>query len=376
MQPSATPAAKPAASPVKGRNILFVSGFLPSNRVPSGGQKLVSRVLDEIAADNNVTLLAFSNEKETEHLVQGDFKRCKEVKVFTVSRQRRAFAAVRHPQLPLVACARYSLARDWMADVLESRSFDLAWFEFIQCAALISSVPKGMPTRLVVHDLFYQAHERKAARASGPMRALWKHEARRTRLWEATTIASATEVFTLTEKDRYAAEKISGRNDIVVRYPEVEQIYHTIRKIRGPHISRGMILFWGQMSRTENEDAVVWFVQEILPSIRLARPHARLVIAGANPGQSVMRLACDHVEVTGFVPDPIPIFQAAEIAVAPLRLGAGIKIKVAEYVAAGVPTVVTSIGAEGIRPSHLLHVSDQATGLIKLCVNLLAPENE
>jgi glycosyltransferase involved in cell wall biosynthesis len=360
-------------APIKGRNILFVSGFLPSNRVPSGGQKLVSRVLDELASNNKVTLLAFTNEKETAHFEQEDFKKCKETKVFTVTRATRAFSAIRHPRLPLVACARYSVAHDWIAEKVGSQAFDMAWFEFIQCAALIDSVPPAIPTRLVVHDLFYQAHERKAARASGLMRAFWKREARRTRLWEATMIASANEVFTLTEKDRYAAERISGRNDVVVRYPAVEEIYHKISKIRGPHISKGMILFWGQMSRTENEDAVVWFVREILPSIRLARPHARLVIAGANPGPAVLSLASEHVEVTGFVPDPIPIFQAAEIAIAPLRLGAGIKIKVAEYVAAGIPTVVTSIGAEGIRPSPLLHVSDKATGLITHCVSLLTP---
>jgi len=373
MQASTVDTPTSNAAPIKGRNILFVSGFLPSNRVPSGGQKLVSRVLDELASNNKVTLLAFSNEKEEEHLQQGDFKKCKEVKVFTVTRGPRVLSAVRHPGLPFIACARYSVAREWIASKVRAQAFDMAWFEFIQCAALIASVPPAVPTRLVVHDLFYQAHERKAARASALMKAFWRREARRTRLWEATMIASATEVFTLTEKDRYAAERISGRSDVVVRYPEVEEIYHRIAKVRGPHISKGMILFWGQMSRIENEDAVIWFVREILPSIRLARPHVRLVIAGANPGPAVLKLASQCVEVTGFIPDPIPIFQAAEIAVAPLRLGAGIKIKVAEYVAAGIPTVVTSIGAEGIRPSPLLQVSDKATGIISLCVSLIAP---
>jgi glycosyltransferase involved in cell wall biosynthesis len=365
-----------SVAPIKGRNILFVSGFLPSSRVPSGGQKLVSRVLDELATNNRVTLLAFTNEKETEHFERQDFAKCKEAKVFSVGRGTRVFSAIRYPRLPLVACARYSVAHDWIAKKVSGQAFDMAWFEFIQCAALIDTLPPAIPTRLVVHDLFYQAHERKAARASGLMRAFWKSEARRTRKWEATMIASATEVFALTEKDRYAAERISGRSDIVVRYPDVEEIYHKISKVRGPYISKGMILFWGQMSRTENEDAVIWFVREILPSIRLARPHARLVIAGANPGPAVLKLASEHVEVTGFVPDPIPIFQAAELAVAPLRLGAGIKIKVAEYVAAGIPTVVTSIGAEGIRPSPLLKVSDKATGLIAMCVSLIAPLTE
>jgi glycosyltransferase involved in cell wall biosynthesis len=363
-------------APIKGLKILFVSGFLPSQRVPSGGQKLVSRVLGDLVGNNKVTLLAFSNEREAEHLNHDDFKACSEVKVFSIGRAARAYSALRHPSLPLVSAARYSAAQDWVRRIVAAQNFDLAWFEFIQCASLMPLIPEPLPTRLVVHDLFYQAHERKAARASGLSRAFWKREARRTKLWESAMIASAAEVLTLTEKDKRSAQEISGRGDIRVRYPEVDEIYHTISRIRGTHISRGMILFWGQMSRTENEDAVIWFVREILPSIRLARPHARLVIAGSHPGPAVRRLACDHVEVTGFVPDPIPIFQAAEVAVAPLRLGAGIKIKVAEYVAAGIPTVVTSIGAEGIRPSPHLRVADSVTPFIKMCISLIAPQPE
>jgi polysaccharide biosynthesis protein PslH len=362
--------------PIAGLKILFVSGFLPSSRVPSGGQKLVSRVLGDLAANNKVTLLAFTNEREAEHLDRDDFMACAEVKVFSIGRGARAYSAIRHPKLPLVSAARYSAARNWVRRVVAEQNFDLAWFEFIQCASLIPLLPGTLPTRLVVHDLFYQAHERKAARASGLARAFWKSEARRTKLWESAMISGATEVLTLTEKDRWAAQEISGRDDIRVRYPEVDEIYHAISRVRGTHISRGMILFWGQMSRTENEDAVVWFVREILPSIRLARPHARLVIAGSQPGPAVRRLACDHVEVTGFVPDPIPIFQSAEMAVAPLRLGAGIKIKVAEYVAAGVPTVVTTVGAEGIRPSPHLQVADSAALFIKMCISQIAPKSE
>ncbi|HEY5227061.1 MAG TPA: glycosyltransferase [Opitutaceae bacterium] len=360
---------------LRGLRILFVSGFLPSNRVPSGGQKLVSRVLTDLAANNKVTLLAFSNEREAEHLNHDDFRMCTQAKVFSIGRATRAYSALRHPGLPLVAAARYEVAQAWVRRAVAEQSYDLAWFEFIQCASLIPPLPGTLPTRLVVHDLFYQAHERKAARASGLARAFWKREATRTRAWEARMISRATEVVTLTEKDRSAAQELSGRSDIRVRYPDVDEIYHTIARIRGPHISRGLILFWGQMSRAENEDAMVWFVREILPSIRRSRPHARLVIAGSHPGPAVRRLACDHVEVTGFVPDPIPIFQAAEIAVAPLRLGAGIKIKVAEYIAAGIPTVVTSIGAEGIRPSRFLQVSDTAASFSKICLSLIAPEN-
>jgi glycosyltransferase involved in cell wall biosynthesis len=356
------------------KKILFVSGFLPSSRVPSGGQKLVCRILKDITASHEVTLLAFCNENEAPYLDYADFKSCAQVKIFMIGRVTRAYAAMRHPHLPMIACARYEMAHDWLRKTLSGQPHDIAWFEFIQCASLMSLLPRNLPSRLVVHDLFHQAHERKAAQTSGPARVFWQWEADRTKQWESRIIKGAREVITLTEKDKQVAQTITGRSDIAVRYPQVEEVYHGISKARGPRIVRGLILFWGQLSRRENEDAVIWFVRKILPSIRLERPNSKLVVAGANPGPSVLKLACGHVEVRGFVADPVLLFESAEIAIAPLRLGAGVKIKVAEYLAAGIPSVATTVGAEGIRPSGLLHVADGTADFGNACVALMAPQ--
>lgn len=355
------------------KRILFVSGFLPSHRVPSGGQKLVYRILNELTATHEVTLLAFCNEKELPYLDSTDFKPCAEVKIFTIKDASRAYYAMRYPNLPLITCARYGVAHNWFRQTVSQNSYDLAWFEFIQSASLLSLLPPGLPSRLVVHDLFFQAHGRKAAQAAGLKKLFWQWEANRTKRWEAGIVRQAKEVLTLTEKDQQVAQDIAGRRDITVRYPEVDKIYYDIGKARGPHITRGKILFWGQMSRQENEDAVIWFVREILPLIRSQRPHAKLVIAGANPSEAVLHLAGDKVEVTGFVDDPVSQFTSTEIAIAPLRLGAGIKIKVAEYLAAQVPTVATTVGAEGIRSSPLLHTTNDAIGFSQACISLMAP---
>jgi glycosyltransferase involved in cell wall biosynthesis len=357
------------------KKILFVSGFLPSHRVPSGGQKLVYRILNELTATHEVTLLAFCNEKELPYLDASDFKSCAQVKIFTIKEVSRAYFAMRYPHLPMIACARYGMAADWLRQALGQKTYDLAWFEFIQSASLLSLLPPGLPSRLVVHDLFFQAHERKAAQAKGLAKRFWQWEAVRTKRWESKAILAAKEVCTLTDKDRQVAQEITGRRDIGLRYPEVDHFYHEIGRSRGPEIVRGKILFWGHMSRRENEDAVIWFVREILPLIRSHRPHGKLVIAGANPSAAVLHLADDKVEVTGFVADPISLFTSTEIAIAPLRLGAGIKIKVAEYLAAKVPTVATTVGAEGIRSSPLLHTADDAVGFSQACIALMAPSS-
>jgi glycosyltransferase involved in cell wall biosynthesis len=274
----------------------------------------------------------------------------------------------------MISSARYGLSHEWLRGVIRAQAYDLAWFEFIQSASLLPLLPPSLPSRLVVHDFFFQAHERKATQAAGIARIFWQWEARRTKRWESLAISRAKEVVTLTEKDKEVAQAITGRRDIGVRYPEVDEVFHDIGRTRGPRVAKGTILFWGQMSRRENEDAAIWFVRDILPSIRLRRPGAKLIIAGANPGPSVLKLASGNVEVTGFVADPVGLFHSAEVAIAPLRLGAGIKIKVAEYLAAGIPTVVTTVGAEGIKHSRLLRIADRPADFSEACIALMAPQ--
>jgi glycosyltransferase involved in cell wall biosynthesis len=73
-----------------------------------------------------------------------------------------------------------------------------------------------------------------------------------------------------------------------------------------------------------------------------------LTIAGSDPRGDVRHLAADDIEVRGWAPDLQPLFDAARVFVAPLRYGAGIKIKVLESLARGVPAVLSPIAGEGL----------------------------
>ncbi len=345
---------------------LFISGFLPSKRVPSGGQRLVYEILREQCAAGPVTLLAFCNEQERAYFVPDDFRMCAETQVFALNRGNRAWAALRYPGLPLTTSARFAAARDWLA----GRTFASVWLEFIQGASLLEVLPTDLPATLVVHDLFFQALQRRAEGCRGWRRIFWQWESRRTRRWEATVLRRPQRLLTLNDKDRELIRECSGRTDAEVRYPVADARYREVVRQRA-RIRPDTLLFWGLMSRSENEDAVTWFAQEVLPRVRQRRPGARFLIAGANPGPNVQALAGPGIEVLGFVEDPLPLFSEVAMAVAPLRLGSGIKIKVVEYLAAGIPTVATTAGAEGIRPSPLLTVANSAEELAAACLRVL-----
>jgi glycosyltransferase involved in cell wall biosynthesis len=109
------------------------------------------------------------------------------------------------------------------------------------------------------------------------------------------------------------------------------------------------ILFVAGFGHPPNEDAVCWFVAEILPLIRRTRPDAALHIVGSNPTQAVQRLAGEGIIVMPNVTDAelARCYRQARVAVVPLRFGAGVKLKVVEALARGLPLVTTPTGAQG-----------------------------
>ncbi|MBI3987734.1 MAG: glycosyltransferase, partial [Lentisphaerae bacterium] len=110
------------------------------------------------------------------------------------------------------------------------------------------------------------------------------------------------------------------------------------------------LLFVGGFGHPPNEDAVVWFVEQVFPEIRRRLPDVRFIVAGANPPDSVKRFQSEAVSILGHVPDDEldALYRQCRLAVVPLRYGAGVKGKVVEALVRRLPVVTTSVGAEGL----------------------------
>ena len=116
--------------------------------------------------------------------------------------------------------------------------------------------------------------------------------------------------------------------------------------------SRKDILFVGGFQHHPNVDAMVYFVKEIMPMIRLKLPGVVLNIVGSKPPKEIESLASRDVIILGFVKDLRPILDKSRLLIAPLRYGAGVKGKVGTAMAHGLPVVGTEIAAEGMALKH------------------------
>lgn len=125
------------------------------------------------------------------------------------------------------------------------------------------------------------------------------------------------------------------------------------------------VLFVGGFEHPPNVDAVVWAAREIMPLVRRTCPEAVLHVVGSNPTDEVRALEGPGVRVRGWVADLEPEYAAARVTLAPLRFGAGVKGKVGESLALGVPVVGTPIAAEGmhLRPGEQVLIGEDAESL-------------
>ena len=116
------------------------------------------------------------------------------------------------------------------------------------------------------------------------------------------------------------------------------------------------ILFFGAMDRPENYLSIAWFIERVFQP-RLAAKYS-LSIVGIRPHASLDKYRSEKIMITGFVQDIRPYLENSICMVAPLLLGAGIKIKVIEAMSAGLPVLGNSVAIEGIPAidgKHYLH---------------------
>ncbi|MDC3283037.1 glycosyltransferase [Planctomycetota bacterium] len=238
----------------------------------------------------------------------------------------------------------YSDIDSWL--MRNGRYIDYAYLHRPDVAALLAPlVRKYSKAKLVYqcHDLHHIRHARQWELAghagASPEAARWKR-------MEDSIMGIADVIHTPSISERIYIQKLFPLKKVydipVFFYDKLPGINLEPQPLK--------ILFVGGCRHLPNEDAVVWFVEEILPIIKASLPDVIFDIVGPAPTNKIQSLKSSSICVHGGVSDEelLGFYSKTSLVVAPLRFGAGVKGKVIEAMAYGLPVVVTPIGAEGI----------------------------
>jgi glycosyltransferase involved in cell wall biosynthesis len=120
------------------------------------------------------------------------------------------------------------------------------------------------------------------------------------------------------------------------------------------------MIYSGAVTYRANYDAVHYFVDQILPRIRARRPAATLTVTGGTGAIDLTPLLRPGVTFSGYLANVAPAIAGSWVAVVPLRLGSGTRLKVLEALSLGTPVVSTAKGVEGLQlvAEHDLLVAD------------------
>jgi glycosyltransferase involved in cell wall biosynthesis len=257
-------------------------------------------------------------------------------------------------------------------EALMTAGVDLVVTDFL-FASMNVPAAEAAPVVLFEHNVEYQIWQRLARLERRPwIRALLEFEWRKMRAREADACRRADLTIAVSADDRRRLEQLAPGINAVSIPTGVDTEYFTPIPAgeRANHL-----VFSGSMDWHPNEDAVLYFLDSILPSVRAQIPDTTFTVVGRNPGSRLREAAArvGGVTVTGTVSDVRPSIGEGSVYVVPLRAGGGTRLKIFEALAMARPVVSTTVGAEGlgIGPGRHYACADEPRAFADAIVALL-----
>lgn len=229
---------------------------------------------------------------------------------------------------------------------------DIVILEWTDAVVLVESIKKIFPGAKYLakeHDVTYIGYGRKKDYYTGIKHLIWTIKYTNEKKVELKAL-KACDVVVPHNPDNFDVLESDGvkREKLYWYVPYYKNMGNCVR-----HPNKRDILFYGAMARPENYLSCQWFVEKVMPL--LTEYDVRFVVLGSNPPDEIKNLESNNIHITGFVEDTKPFFEESMCFVAPLVLGAGIKIKVLEAISSGITVLTNDLGIEGIRATDRVH---------------------
>jgi len=351
--------------------VLVVSSWYPWP-TDNGSRLRIAHLLEALARNHSITLLSFGREDGPEQLAP-----------------LRRFCATVHvvpntPPGPLDSTGWLSAVPRYYA---QTRSPEM--LALISVQAPLHDVALGMQIRAAYHlvearpriPVLFEEVEVGAARqpvAAGPSTpwrrarhglTWWKHRRFLRRLIDRVDRVT---VVSVPERDHLIALGCAPDRVAVVPNGVVVPDGPVAARARLPQI-----IYPGAVTFSANLDAVSYFVRDVWPRIRRARPDLEFIVTGETTGVDVSALAAvEGVRFTGRLPEVDSHISVSLACVVPLRVGGGTRLKVLHAMALGTPVVSTSKGIEGLdlEPERDVLLADTAEALAAQALRVASDE--
>ncbi|MCI0708303.1 MAG: glycosyltransferase family 4 protein [Ignavibacteriae bacterium] len=355
-------------------NILQLSPQVPYP-LTDGGKVGIFNITKHLAKrGHQITMLALEQTRAEERKPLEDV--CELVTV-PHSNKNNVFAALKN----LFSDMSYNIQKyvsplylDSLRNILASQTFDVVHVDHLHMSpyGVYCKQQFGLPIVLREHNVESAILERYAENNHTPVFRQWLDmQARRIRAFEAKMTAQFDMCCTITENDTLRLRQLNPNVKTHTIPAGVEERYFESPSVQDKLPSS--IALVGNFAWLPNKDALMWFLSGIFPKIQQEQPDSVLHIIGKNIPPNVQQMNSRQIVIRGFVPDIKDELQRYELAVVPLRIGGGMRLKIVESFAMGVPVVSTSIGCEGIlgKDNEHLLVADTEQQFASQVVRLL-----
>lgn len=235
-----------------------------------------------------------------------------------------------------------------------------------------------IPIFLRLHNIEYLIWERYYQNLSifNPIRIFIKQQTKLLKKYELDIIKKFDKVFTINENETDYLNKISNYNNIVTIPFGVDTDVWNLPKEQKILKKKYSIAIATTFDWIHNVDGIDWFIDKVLPQVIQKYPETKLYLFGKNIPQKFKNIEYLGVCAIGFVDDVKNELIQNQIYIAPLFVGAGIRIKILEAMSIGLPVVATTISADGINSklTNGLFITNDPTEQAKIIINLF--ENE
>jgi glycosyltransferase involved in cell wall biosynthesis len=226
--------------------------------------------------------------------------------------------------------------------------FDVVHADQLNMAQYAKRVPNAFRI-LDAHNALWLLYKRLWETMSPGLRKwLLGRDWRLLKTYEGRLVREFDAVLAVIQNDKATLQEAAGESVDITVIPiaiDVDEVTPVPRQPGADHILHIGTMYW-----PPNIDAVKWFVDRVYPLVREQRPDVQFDVVGSRPPAELLALneAGLGINVTGYVEDPTPYQRQAAVMVIPLLAGGGMRVKILNALAEGIPVVSTTLGCEGI----------------------------